>query len=370
MNILIILENFFPRIGGVETLFLSLVKHLDQEGHQVTVLTNRYDSNLAAEEKIGDRSIILRKRYANRYLFTFGAWRHAIGLARKADIIHTTSYNAAVPARIAAKITGTSSIITFHERYGDLWDRLPWMSGVSKRLHKSFESWICGFRFDRFVAVSDATRRSLIEGGVRAERITRIYNGMEYSALPQHTGSGSTSLQFLYYGRLGYAKGVDLLLKAYARLLTIRDDHQLTMVIPSEEQPTTRPVHALIQQLGLQDRITIKHDLPYDLLTQEIATSDAVIIPSYSEGFCFAAAETIAIGTPIISSGQGALPEVVSGKHITVSEFSEDGLWDAMISAVEGRWTDTPVRRFELSDTISSYIELYESLMNKKEPHR
>jgi len=365
MNILIILENFYPRIGGVETFFLSLVNHLDKAGHQVTVLTNKYDTSLPREEKIGQKGRIIRQRYYNRYLFTFGAWWHAIKLAKKADLIHTTSYNAAVPARMAAKFTKTKSIITFHERWGDLWDRLPWMSNISKQLHKRFESWICSFRFDRFVAVSDYTKFALIDAGVMPGRINRIYNGMTYKGYPIHKGSESEQFTFLFYGRLGYAKGVDLLLQAYYDLVQLRKDHQLLMIIPSEEQPTTSHVEALIAQLGLSGHITIMHDLPYEELIKQIAKASAVVIPSYSEGFCFAAAETIAIGTPLISSGQGALAEVVSGKHITAEEFSSEGMMKAMIAALGDRWVKTPVKKFELQDTVAAYTKLYDAVLSE-----
>ena len=338
MRILFIVENFYPRIGGVETLFLNLVEYLDQLGHHVTILTNQYDSFLPRTERYGENAQIIRKRYFNRYFFTFGAWWHAIGLARKADIIHTTSFNAAVPARLAAKITKTPSVITFHERWGDLWDRLPWMSTWSKRLHKTFESWICGFRFDRYIAVSDYTKTALIAGGVDPARIQRIYNGISYDHFPIHQGSDDGPYTFLYYGRLGYAKGVDLLLQAYHDLLKDRRDHQLLVVIPSEVQPTTDPVMQMIEDLGLRDHISFRHDLSYVDLIHQIAQVDAVVIPSYSEGFCFAAAETVAIGAPIITTGQGALSEVVSGRYIISDEHSASALTVAMHDALDDKW--------------------------------
>lgn len=365
MRILLILENFYPRIGGVETLFLNLVEFFDSQGYQVTILTNRYDPFLPSKEKLGANVQIIRKRYYNRYLFTFGAWWHAIGLARKADIIHTTSYNAAVPARLAAKLTKTPSVITFHERWGELWDRLPWMNTLTKKLHKAFESWICGFRFDRYVAVSNYTRDSLLKAGVAKSRIQRIYNGIVYDHFPTHKGSDSTTYTFLYYGRLGYAKGVDLLLEAYHDLLKKRSDHKLIMVIPSEVQPTTAPVERMIKELNLEDQIEFRHDLSYVELIDQIARVDAVVIPSYSEGFCFAAAETVAIGTPIITTGQGALKEVVSGRHIISGAHSATALSVAMEHAIEERWDETEVQQFRLVDSLQSYHQLYLDILDR-----
>ncbi len=368
MRILFILENFYPRIGGVETLFLNLVEYLDDIGYHVTVFTNQYDPFLPKTEKIGKQGQIIRKRYFNRYIFTFGAWWHAIGLARKADIIHTTSFNAAVPARLAAKMTKTPVVITFHERWGELWDRLPWMSSISRKLHRAFEAWICGFRFDRFIAVSEYTKESLIEGGVDPALVQRIYNGISYDHFPEYRGSEDSTYTFLYYGRLGYAKGVDLLLQAYHNLKKFRDDHRLLMVIPSEKQPTTEPINQLLEDLGLQDEIEFKHDLSYVDLIDQIARVDAVVIPSYSEGFCFAAAETVAIGTPIITTGQGALKEVVSGKHIICEEHTASAITTAMHDALENEWQGSEVKKFELIDSLKSYKQLYRDILKEALP--
>lgn len=363
-HVLFILEYFYPHIGGVETLFLSLVKELDRQGYEVTVITNRYDSSLPKTEMIGSTTI---KRYSfiNRYFFTFLAWIPAIRHARMADIIHTTSFNAAVPARIAAKLTGTKSIITFHELWGDLWKTLPWISGPARVLFRYFEKWIAGLRFDKFVAVSDYTRRCLIAAGVPKERVLRIYNGIEYEGWPkqQKSSNDNDMIDFLFFGRPSYAKGVDILLDAIDRVVENNLKASFTLILPSEKTPILRDVLLRIDKH--KEAVTIKHDLSFDQLKQEIAESDAVIIPSYSEGFCYAAVETMAIGTPIISSGKGALEEVVGGRHITMATHDGEGLYDAINRTIDAKWEEVPATQFELSDTVSTYITLYSHLLSK-----
>lgn len=364
MRILFILEYYYPHIGGVETFFKTLIEKLDTEGHEVTVFTNRYDTKLPAQESMGKNISIIRKRYYNRYLFTFFAWWSALRYARKSDLIHTTSYNAAIPAWIAAKCTGIKSIITFHERWGKLWYQLPWMSYPAKVLHFSFEWLITKLSFDRYVGVSEYTKNSLLSSGISKQRVERIYNGINYEGWPEHQGSGRDQpYTFLYFGRVGHAKGMDVLLKAYQQLLEKRKDHQLTLVVPSENTSLLRKIKKLIVAYKLESHITIKHDLPYKDLLSEIAHADAVVIPSYSEGFCFAAVETMAIGTPIISSGQGALSEVVSGQHIETVSLDTSDMMTAMQEALEGQWIETELIRFQLSDTISAYQQLYKEIL-------
>ena len=365
MRILFILEYYTPHIGGVETLFKSLVEKLDSEGHDIVVLTNRFRKDLPKKERVGNNISIVRKKFFNRYFFTFLAWWPGIKYARNADIIHTTSYNAALPAWIAAKFTGTKSVITFHERWGKLWFRLPWMSPISKRLHYLFEWMITKLNFEKFVAVSEATKMSLIELGVAGERIEIIYNGINYDNFPRHRGTlDDEPFTFLYFGRAGIAKGLDLLIPAFAELLAMRSDARLILILPAEDNPIVRKVLILIDQHDISNSIQIKNDLSYKALKDEISNSDAVVIPSYSEGFCFAAVETMAIGTPIVSSGRGALKEVVGGKHITLQDFTEKALTMALGMAIKGEWSENAINQFKLSDTVDDYVDLYEALLH------
>lgn len=59
----------------------------------------------------------------------------------------------------------------------------------------------------------------------------------------------------------------------------------------------------------------------------------AVVIPSHSEGFGLAALEAMACGTPVISSNQGALPEV-TGLAALVPDGDDPHSWAAAIERI------------------------------------
>ena len=70
MKLLFVLEYYYPNIGGVEKLFKSLAEELVVHGHEVTVVTTRFDKKLAARETINGVNIVrlnLRNRFASRY---------------------------------------------------------------------------------------------------------------------------------------------------------------------------------------------------------------------------------------------------------------------------------------------------------------
>jgi len=111
--------------------------------------------------------------------------------------------------------------------------------------------------------------------------------------------------------------------------------------------------------LGIDPLCIWHHDLSTEKLHEVIAASSCVVIPSYSEGFCFAAVETIALKVPLISSGRGALTEVVSGKYLQLTALTLPLLTEALSKAIEGKWEESPVMRFEISQTLSQYMALY-----------
>ena len=361
MKILFVLENYYPNIGGVETLFKSLIENLVITGSEVVVLTNKIDRSSPYVESLSN-CIIYRLPFFNRYIFTFFAWFPAAILSYRCDLIQTTSYNAGVPAYIAGLFMRKKVVITFHEVWSSLWFELPFISQIGASLHYLFERLLLKLNFTKFVAVSDYTKKSLINAGIPNEKVLRIYNGINYDNKSKAVSSPKKSFKFFYFGRIGISKGLDVLLNAVKIFREREEGFELVLVIPTKPKKFYNLLLKMIQQFKIDDVITIKSNLSRESLDSEIVNSNAVIIPSYSEGFCFAAVETIELGTPIISSNKGALQEVISGKYIAMKELTAIGLADAMQLALDDGWETKPVKKFHLDDTIRAYQELYQEL--------
>ena len=365
MKVLFILENYYPNIGGVETLFKSLAEKLSGHGHTITVLTNRFDSALKKYENLNGVQII-RLNLKNRYLFTFFAAFKATQLAAKHDFIHTTSYNAGVPAWIASVLSRKKVIITFHEVWGKLWFKLPYINKLSALFHFLFEYMLLKLSFDKFIAVSEATRSALINAGVDERKVLRIYNGLDYSDYANtQVHNKSDEFQFCFFGRLGISKGINLILEAIELLVQETKQFKLTMIVPTQPASFLHKVINTIRSKSLDPYIEIKHELSFNELKNTITHSDTVLIPSYSEGFCYAAVESIALGTAVISSGQGSLKEVVSGPHIHFEDLNALSLKEAMMNALNNKWQHTELKRFELDHSVEAYEMLYNKMVSE-----
>lgn len=371
-HILFILEFYYPHVGGVETLFHTLIRALAKAGYRCTILTQRFDKRLPSREHHG--SIEIRRiNVPNRYLFSIFAFFAAFPLARRADLIHTTSYNAGLPAFLSGFLARKTTIITFHEAWGNLWFRLPFIGKISARGHYLFEQLLLRLPFQRFIAVSGATARRLEEEGVDAHRITIVPNGLSYTewvqdqppgpGQPPHAVATGESFTYTYFGRVGISKGLDLLLPAAANFARHYPQACLQLIIPATPSPITGWIQDFIARHQLQEQIRIKHSLPFAELVHTLQQSKWVVLPSYSEGFCFAAAEATALGLPLVHSNQAALAEVVTGYHAPMRTFSIDGLTNALLRAAQNQWDFTPFRPYPLQESLRQYCRIYEEIL-------
>lgn len=139
------------------------------------------------------------------------------------------------------------------------------------------------------------------------------------------------SPQLVSVGRLGYQKGYDLLLAAFARLRADLPGARLWLV---GEGPDRQALEAQATDLGIRSAVDlvgfVDNPAPY------VAAADLYICSSRYEGFSNALAEALAVGTPAVAPrGAGAGDEIVgTGDGILVDEASEPALLDAMARAL------------------------------------
>ena len=362
MKILWVLENYHPKVGGVETLFKTLEAQLLEKGHSLTIITTQSDQKEPFKTRKKGLTLI-RTPFQNRFLFTFVIWPLVWWHSRKADLVHTTSYNAGLPALIGAKLSGRKILITFHEVWGNLWFHLPFLSSLQSFLFHRFERLLLLLPFSKFVAVSGSTAHSLRENGIPREKIEVIFNGIDYHDFTmENSGSHEKGnvFEFTFFGRSGVSKGLDLILPAFQNLSKRQNNLKLKLILPKTDNRVSKWVKAYIKENSLENEIQVQNHLDFGKLKKALMASNCILIPSYSEGFCFAAVESMALGTPLISSDRFALKEVVGGKMVAMQEQSVTGLEEAMEKAIRGEWEVRTEKRFPLQDTVNAYEALYQ----------
>jgi glycosyltransferase involved in cell wall biosynthesis len=367
MKILYVLEHYHPYIGGAEKLFQDVAEEMTIAGHDVIVLTTLHDRSLPKLDIYNGVNIVRVDCY-NRFLFTIFALFKLLSFKDKIDIVHATTYNAAFPAWAYSRIKKFKSVLTFHEVWGKLWFDLPFLSFFQRWGFYLYEQLVIQLKFDHYIAVSKSTQKALINSGIPHNKISQIYNGLDYTSFqPTPSSQQNEEFHFIFFGRLGVSKGLDLLIPALSELKANNEVIHLHLVIPKQPKRMFAHVMDLIDRYDVQDKITLHHELLRDQLYELISSSDAVVIPSYSEGFCFVAAEACALHKPVVHSGAGALSEVVSGDQITMSDLSVSALTEALKRAIDKNYDRLPYRTFRLSESSTQYQQLYDSLYNEND---
>ncbi|PRX04791.1 UNVERIFIED_ORG: glycosyltransferase involved in cell wall biosynthesis [Actinomadura viridilutea] len=136
-------------------------------------------------------------------------------------------------------------------------------------------------------------------------------------------------------------KGVDVLLRAVAKVATERDVHVIVVSRPQKDGPTER----LVRELALGERVRFAGGIGDEELGELLASAEIAVVPSRYEGFSLPAVEHMASGTPLIASRAGALPEVVGDAAVLVEPGDDEEL-----AAALRRLHDSPEERARLSE--------------------
>ncbi len=311
MRIVQVLPFYHPHAGGVESHVRGLVREFTREGHEVTVVTSRYDRHLPAQEEMeGYR--VLRARSLGVVLDTpldFGIGRAVRPL--EADVFHLhyppplTSYFATrVLARRKAPVC-----LTYH---CDLY--LP---GAPGRL-------LAGIYQTVFLpATLDRTRRIIVH--TRSYGATSaMLRGRELSVIPSavdlerfrpglDVSRIRTDLRLegkrvmIFTGRLVPHKGVDVILEALAQL---PKDVVLVVIGAGPRLPS---LVGIARRLGVEDRVRFCPAVSDEDLPRFLALGDVFVFPSQNrlEGFGLVVAEAMAAGLPVVVADMPGVREVI-----------------------------------------------------------
>lgn len=370
MNILFVIENYLPHMGGVEAVFRNLAEGLARKGHSATIITHRMKGTVA-EETINGVRVKRVSCLGSRYLFTFLAIPAAVAAAGKADVVHTTTFNGVFPAWIAAKLNRKPLVATIHEVWIGKWREYTDFNALKALLHDWTERLIYALpAVDKYAAVSNSTRQQLLRIGKSEKKVATVYNGVDYEHFNPKKRSGAAvrkkySLQknyvLLVYGRPGPSKGIEYAITAMKEISAVIPDAKMLLMLSRDKQYAKKysQLMQLIKKLRLEDKIVSIPPVQHSELPDYIMAADCVVVPSISEGFGYTAAEAAAMGKPIIASDTTSLPEVVSGKHILVKPRDSSEIAAAVESVYHKHYHTTKLKRFTIEKNVNAYLAVY-----------
>lgn len=372
MKILFVCENYLPHIGGAEVVFKNLAEGYVKKGHQVTLLTHQMKGTRRKEEIDGVK-VVRVPSWHSRYVFSFTAVPSAIRLAKKHDLIQTTTFNGAPPAWLASKLTKKPIVLTVHEVWIGRWQKITGFSWLKSKIHELLEKAIYLLPYDKYVSVSEATKKRLLKIGIDEKKIKTIHNGLDYKFWDPSNFSEEAAakirkhfnlndkLVYFSWGRPGPTKGFEYLIKAIPKVKEKLPNFVLLLMLNKVQMHEKRRFGLLkmIRNLGLEDSVEVIDPVSYNELGNYLQAADYVVIPSTSEGFGYTTVEAAAMGKPLIVSSADSLPEVVSGKHLIFKNKDSGDLAEKIILAAQGNFLEKNLKKFEWETAIKKYLDLY-----------
>ena len=231
--------------------------------------------------------------------------------ASGADLLHAAS--GTIPLRVAIPV-----VVTVHD--------VAWLR-VQQHTRPYARYYFGRFALERYRAAtrivvdSEFSRGELLEVLDRfdADRISVVYPGVatDFCSVERRGGDGRT---ILAVGTIERRKNLELLIRSLPELAGAR------VVSVGPPTPYQQECETIAAALGVEDRVEFRGYVDRRDLLELYATAATVAVPSFYEGFGYAAAQALCAGTPCVVSDRSALPEVVAG-DARVLPVGDEAAW-------------------------------------------
>ncbi len=311
MRIVQVSPFFAPHAGGVESHVRALAAAFARRGHEVTVVTSRYDASLPLEESREGYRVLRSRTLGVVYNTPIDVGTGRLLARVDADVIHL-HYPPPLSAFFAVRGLAdrrTPVCLTYH---CDLY--LPGPAGrlLTGAYHRFFLPPTFR-RVDRFIVHTSSYGRT--SAGLRGRSLEIVPSSVDLDRFrPGDDGheirarlalEGRKVLAFT--GRLVPHKGVDSLLRALVEL-----PQEVALVVVGRG-PTLPNLLSTARRLGVEDRVRFCPNVSDEELPRYLRAADLFVFPSQNrlEGFGLAVAEAMAAGLPVVIADLPGVREVI-----------------------------------------------------------
>lgn len=308
-------------------------------GHDVVVVSNR---PLDVARPLPARVRVARARWQVPQLVWMQTVAPTLLCRLRPDVVHFT--NGMMPL-----LSPIPTVVTIHDMSLTLY---PEFHPPRRVLLNRPLVGVAAQRADAIITVSRAAKRDIVHHyGLAPDRVHVVSEAAAPQFQPMHEQPrleavrrryGLADRFILYVGTIEPRKNLPLLLHALAaRHRTGELPHQLVCVGPYGWR--CRHVEALIERLGLGDRVRFTGYAAFDDLPAIYNLAEMLVFPSLYEGFGLPVIEAMACGTPVVTGRVDALVEVGGDAVAQVPHLDAEALGDVMV-----RLARDPERRAEL----------------------
>jgi sugar transferase (PEP-CTERM/EpsH1 system associated) len=348
-------------MGGMEKLLVDIARFSDRKRFDHTFVCISRRGALADQIEEAGRPVIcldepigLRLSLARRLYRLFRTVRP--------DVVHTHNSKPLIYAAPAARLARVPCIV--HTRHGQRFNA-PYRQTLAVR--------VASQTLNRFVCVSEDSKKCSKTEGIAAKRLVVIRNGVDLTRFA-YTGP-SYQRYALMVGRLVPEKNIESLLRSMQILTQELPEFRL---IIAGDGPSRASLESMATDLQLGERVKFLGTVAD--IASLMSGASLFVLPSLTEGISLTLLEAMATGLPVVATAVGGNPEVVADREtgFLVPPKSPRALADAMTRL----WNEPALarelgaagrarveQRFDIRDTVTAYQDLYVEILGKPEKH-
>jgi glycosyltransferase involved in cell wall biosynthesis len=394
VKILHVIPYFYPawRFGGSIKVAYDVSRKLVERGHSVTVYTTdildektRVDDlyrNVEGVNVYYFKNLSLKA--ANRRMYFAPSLISAVSdNADSFDIVHIHGNRTTLTPILHYFLKKTSVPYVVQAHGG-----LPNLS--RQRLKKLYDLFF-GYNLlkdaSKVIALTSVEAKQFESMGVPKSKIAIVPNGIDLSEFTDLQSQGSFKRKFgihenkkiiLYLGRIHKNKGIDFLVKAYAKMVKIMDLKETVLVIAGPDDGYLSEVRVLVNFLGISNSVFFTGLLSNEDKISAYVDASICAYLSRFEPFGIVTLEAAACGVPVIVCKETPMANIVdegkfgfSVKHGDINKLAEivrnllndDKILGELSQAGRG----FVFRNFDWADKVAKLEQVYNGVVNKNQ---
>lgn len=360
----------FAQDSDTSGFFPQLAKWHDRQRYQMIFATLNPMAEWLREYMLAQGVECFSCDCRQRFEYPLGLLKLANYLRREhVDILHTHLFEPSVIGLLAGTLARTKMRVETRH-YSDYHTR------INKRWHVRLDQ-LCTRLSHGVIAVSQHTADHMVsEEQATPDKLHVILNGIDFARVKRSDNYDRSRVRrefadeetplLLIAARLHPEKGYEYLFQAMTQL-KLRFKGKIKLLVAGKGALLNH-YQEMVRALGCDDVVTFlgfRKDLP-DLM----AAVDLFVLPSVAEAFGLVLAEALYLGTPVVATQVGGIPEIVEdgmdGRLVppansqALTEAITELLNDAgQRSRMTGNGRKKVTQRFRFADMVRSYETVY-----------
>ena len=347
-RIAMVTDFFYPATGGVEHHVQQLARCLQQQGHQVVIITHRYGSQVGVHWLGGDLKVYylpFEAAWLDRCLVPTAVrllpklqdilWRESI------TIVHGHAVcTMALESVVLASLLGYGVVYTEHSNYG---------------LHEPTDALLNQLcravlvHADAVIGVSQATRENVTRRcHLEPSAVHAIPNAVDARqfqpcAANVRPDAGGASVNVVVMSRFVWRKGIDLLVQVVPEVC--RRFPQVHFIIGGDG-PKRGAIEEMRERHGLHESVEMLGVVPHEQVPAVLTRGHIFLNTSRTEAFCIAILEAVACGLLVVSTAVGGVPEILPHHMLRLAPPQPQPLIQALAELIPSARDGHPRHRY------------------------